>query len=187
MKRHKRDLRDAGSIPGSGRSPGGGHGNPLQCSCLENSHGQRSPVGCSPWGRKELDRSDLAHMHVQGTADCDRWIHSELYGETRSVIPLSPGRVHAFAVMPVSQMRARELREMRWCAQGCSVRKWCLWVCVLDVTPRAWAIPQLCHAGSQGPIESRAGWAGGPSLFSHGSQPGPGLVNSVSTLITILL
>ena len=30
------DIRDAGSIPGSGRSPGGGHGNPLQFSCLEN-------------------------------------------------------------------------------------------------------------------------------------------------------
>ena len=27
---------DLGSVPGSGRSPGGGHGNPLQCSCLEN-------------------------------------------------------------------------------------------------------------------------------------------------------
>ena len=30
------DLRDSGSIPGLGRSPGGGHGNPLQYSCLEN-------------------------------------------------------------------------------------------------------------------------------------------------------
>ena len=30
------DLRDEGSIPGSGRSPGGGLGNPLQHSCLEN-------------------------------------------------------------------------------------------------------------------------------------------------------
>ena len=30
------DARQAGSIPGSGRSPGGGHGNPLQCSGLEN-------------------------------------------------------------------------------------------------------------------------------------------------------
>ena len=29
-------IREAGSIPGSGRSPGAGHGNPLQCSCLEN-------------------------------------------------------------------------------------------------------------------------------------------------------
>ena len=30
------DVRDMGMIPGSGRSPGGGHGNPLQYSCLEN-------------------------------------------------------------------------------------------------------------------------------------------------------
>ena len=30
------DVRDAGSIPGSGRCPGGGHGNPFQYSCLEN-------------------------------------------------------------------------------------------------------------------------------------------------------
>ena len=30
------DVRDAGLIPGLGRSPGGGHGNPFQCSCLEN-------------------------------------------------------------------------------------------------------------------------------------------------------
>ena len=30
------DIRDTGSIPVSGRSPGGGHDNPLQCSCLEN-------------------------------------------------------------------------------------------------------------------------------------------------------
>ena len=30
------DIRDTGSVPGSGRSPGGEHGNPLQHSCLEN-------------------------------------------------------------------------------------------------------------------------------------------------------
>ena len=30
------DIRDTGSVPGSGRSPGEGHGNPLQYSCLEN-------------------------------------------------------------------------------------------------------------------------------------------------------
>ena len=30
------DIKDVGLIPGSGRSPGGGHGNPLQYSCLEN-------------------------------------------------------------------------------------------------------------------------------------------------------
>ena len=39
---------DLGSIPGLERSPGGGHGNPLQYSCLENPCEQRSLVGCSP-------------------------------------------------------------------------------------------------------------------------------------------
>ena len=34
------DVRVVGSIPGLGRSPGGGHGNPFQYSCLENSHRQ---------------------------------------------------------------------------------------------------------------------------------------------------
>ena len=46
------------SIPGLGRSPGGGYGNPLQYSCLENPHGQRSLVGYSPWGHKELDTTE---------------------------------------------------------------------------------------------------------------------------------
>ena len=40
------------------RSPRGGHGNPLQYSCLENPHGQRSLAGHSPWGRKELDMTE---------------------------------------------------------------------------------------------------------------------------------
>ena len=38
------DIRDAGLIPELGRCPGGGHGNPLQYSYLENPHGQRSLV-----------------------------------------------------------------------------------------------------------------------------------------------
>ena len=49
------DIRASGSMPGSGKFPGGGHGNPLQYSCLENPHGQRSLAGYSPWGHKELD------------------------------------------------------------------------------------------------------------------------------------
>ena len=49
---------DPGSIPGSGRSPGEGNGNPLQYSCLEKSHGQRNLVGYSPWGHKESDMTE---------------------------------------------------------------------------------------------------------------------------------
>ena len=39
------DVGDMGSIPGLGRSPGEGNGNPLQYSCLENPHGLRSLMG----------------------------------------------------------------------------------------------------------------------------------------------
>ena len=46
------------SIPGLGRSPGGGHDNPLQYFCLENPQGQRSLIGYSPWGHKELDMTE---------------------------------------------------------------------------------------------------------------------------------
>ena len=52
------NVGDAGLIPGSGRFPGGAHGNPLQYSCLENPHGQRNLVGYSPWSRKELDMTE---------------------------------------------------------------------------------------------------------------------------------
>ena len=53
------DIRDSGSIPGLGRCPGGGHGNPLQYSCLENPHGQRRLAGYSPEGHKELDTTEV--------------------------------------------------------------------------------------------------------------------------------
>ena len=52
------DARDKGSIPGSRRSPGEVNGNPLQYSCLENPHGQRSLVDYGPWGHKELDMTE---------------------------------------------------------------------------------------------------------------------------------
>ena len=46
------NVGELDSIPGLGRSPGRGHGNSLQYSCLENHHGQRSLVGYSPWGQR---------------------------------------------------------------------------------------------------------------------------------------
>ena len=46
------DIIDLGLIPGLGKALGGGCGNPLQHSCLENPHVQRSLVGYSPLGCK---------------------------------------------------------------------------------------------------------------------------------------
>ena len=57
VKNPPANAKDLGSIPGSGRSPGERTGNPLQYSCLEKSHGQRSMVGHSPWFCKESDKT----------------------------------------------------------------------------------------------------------------------------------
>ena len=54
-KEFARNAADLGLIPESGRSPGEGNRSPLQHSCLEKFHGQRSLVSYSSWGRRELD------------------------------------------------------------------------------------------------------------------------------------
>ena len=69
------DLRDTGSIPGSGRSPGGGHGNPLQYSCPEN------PMGRRAWQATvhrvaESDTTEAtqqARMHQERETAYSRW------------------------------------------------------------------------------------------------------------------
>ena len=60
------NVGDQSSIPGLGRSPGEGNGNPLQYSCLGKSHVQRSLVGYIPWGRKGLDTTERLHFHPSG-------------------------------------------------------------------------------------------------------------------------
>ena len=57
------DTRDTGLLPGSGRCPGGGHGNPLQCSCWK-IHGQRSLVGYSTCCHKGLDMTEQLSTHT---------------------------------------------------------------------------------------------------------------------------
>ena len=67
------DTGDSGSIPGSGRSPGGGHGNLLQYSCLGESREQKNLVGYCPWGHRESDTTEateharraIEHTHTQ--------------------------------------------------------------------------------------------------------------------------
>ena len=53
------DVRDNGLILAWGRSPGEGHGNPLQYSCLESPHEQQSLAVYSPKGHKELDMTEV--------------------------------------------------------------------------------------------------------------------------------
>ena len=56
------DFRDVGLIPGLGRSPAGGHDNPLQYFCLENPMDRGAwggEGGYSPWDCKELDMTEM--------------------------------------------------------------------------------------------------------------------------------
>ena len=70
------NAEDLGLIPGLGRSPGGGHGNPLQYSCLENLHGQRNQEGCSSWGGKE---SDTTERHSTAQPPLYSLLHLNIY------------------------------------------------------------------------------------------------------------
>ena len=54
------DARDVGSIPGAGISPGGGNGNPVQCSCLENPMDRGALWGYSLWSHLESDSTEHA-------------------------------------------------------------------------------------------------------------------------------
>ena len=64
------DIRDAGLIPRLGRSLGGGHGNPLQYSCLENPHGQRSLACYSPWACKEWEMTKHKSIKKKKKLSC---------------------------------------------------------------------------------------------------------------------
>ena len=169
-----RDVRDSGSIPGSGRSPGGGHGNPLQYYCLENpkdrgawqtavhrveksqtglkwlsmyalickvaithiylviiliihsciyrrrkwhptsvllpgeSHGWRSLVGCSPWGRKESDTTEWhsTRAHAREAPYYQRDVRTSRREYTRSSYQWAPYTVLANATATLSWLAA---------------------------------------------------------------------------------
>ena len=70
VKNPSANVGDLGSVSGLGRSSGGGHGNSLQYSCLENPHEQRSLAGYSPWGHKESDLTEqLSTEHTAQSGD----------------------------------------------------------------------------------------------------------------------
>ena len=69
VKASARNAGDLGLIPGSGRSPGEGNGNPFKVFLPGESYGRRSLVGYSPWGRKESETPDRLHFDFHFLSD----------------------------------------------------------------------------------------------------------------------
>ena len=103
---------DLGLIPGLGRSPGGGHGNPIQYSCLENPCGQRNLEGYSPWGRrirhdwttKRTEPSRRKKSTMKALRSCDAQPEAEpclAWMPVLQVACLNP-------ILPAKLMEARE-------------------------------------------------------------------------------
>ena len=66
------DTGDEGSIPGLGRCPGGGHGNPLQCSCLENPMDREAWQAIVHGVAKSRTR-----QHTTAAADVSVWVQPQ--------------------------------------------------------------------------------------------------------------
>ena len=83
-----------GLLPGLGKSPGGGHGNPLQHASLEKPHGQRSLVGYSPWGCEESDMTEQLN-----TARARAHTHTHTHTHTlHRTIPISEKQVFILTI-----------------------------------------------------------------------------------------
>ena len=135
-------VGDLALIPGLGWFPGGGHGNPLQYSCLENPHGRRTLVGYSPWGHKESDTTEwLSTADNPEPENYTQWSHQPfmLFCSTRSQHSL--GHLLMFWQVFTSQgglawedKWGAEIQSIlsllncvSWCGTACAGRKGCLW------------------------------------------------------------
>ena len=150
------DATDVGSIPGSGRSPGGGNCNPLQYSCLENSmeggawwatvQGARSPVPPLPLPRVCKDAvfllmlRHLTELAREATADCASWSSPLLvaHSHEETAVPRITAGVHC---RPLTLRVGHQ--GLSFCAQciEASLGQSPLFSLQLMTTPRASPIP----------------------------------------------
>ena len=117
---------DLGSIPGSGRSPGEGNGNPLPVFLPGGSHGQRSLVGYSPQGRKESDTTERLHLHLHLHLP-STWIKQGIYflsSLSRKKIDSSQV-ISVLVSIPLPAFCWATGRIFRFLRQG--FREWKLW------------------------------------------------------------
>ena len=150
------DVRDARSIPGSGRSPGGGNGSPLRYACLENPTDRGAWLGgSSPWGRTESDTIEASqHAHSADPASRQKLPPGGQSSAPGPPPPLPPSP----RLSPGSGLSCSQGPQ----AQGSSQ--------ALPLTPHLWPLP---HAG---PDNTGSAWRGKP--FSHPPTRTAGLQGS---------
>ena len=123
------DIRDKGSIPGSGRSPGRGHGNPLHYSCLEN------PMDRGVW---------QATVHrIRKSQTCLKWLStSEQDPDSPAARPLHQEASTSLLSSPISEGRRNKNHNHR------KLTKLITWITALSYSMKLWVMP--CRATQDG-------------------------------------
>ena len=100
-----RDIRDSGSIPGSGRSLGGGHGNPLQYSCLEN------PMDRGAW-RDTVHKVSKSQIWLKWLSTHVHWSWIDPFFSGAI-----PGSVKTNILMAHIEIQRKPLMALRWASK----------------------------------------------------------------------
>ena len=115
-----------GLIPGLGRSPGGGCGNPLQYFCLENPLGQRSLAGYSPWCHKESDMTEHAWTHVKPTQTYRKRLHEIIsHGPSQRLLVLILRTWYSLSLSPCALVGATTWVALWWGPYGEELNEAC--------------------------------------------------------------
>jgi len=119
------DVRDVSLIPGLRGSPGGGHGNPLQYSCLENPMDSEAWRATSPWGGKESDMTEEKRLNTHMQTAGKNYLHSSaaLTLSTPTTI-LNIRACYYHPIFHMGKLRHRAVQLLVWGHTGSKQQSW---------------------------------------------------------------
>ena len=119
------DVRDVGSIPGLRGSSGGGYGNPLQYSCLENPMDSEAWRATSPWGGKESDLTEEKRLNTHVQSAGKNYLHGSaaLTLSTPTTI-LNNRACYYHPIFHMGKLRHRAVQLLVWGHTGSKQQSW---------------------------------------------------------------